>query len=167
MSETLSELNFTCPRCNIQTPVPKVDGQHAKPEEITCGNCGYNMLEERRRREKAQKHLDEIYKSSHNPKTHWKPGKRDRVRCLEIIRGIVRKNVPWITSWDDFSEVREQGLIPDEWSNGMVLRAIQAGIREGWFEADWGGVGLTPWSGSARRQRNYCLTEKGREYKGD
>ena len=34
--------------------------------------------------------------------------------------------------------------------------------KKGWLTAEWRGVGMTPWAGSARRQRDYLITEKGK-----
>jgi hypothetical protein len=92
--------------------------------------------------------------------------------CKEIIRNMIKQNEEDITSWFDFDQAREDKIIPTisddkEYSHYQILRAINFGKEQGWFKAEWRGIGMTPWSGSAKRQRCYNLTEYGKEQAKD
>ena len=84
--------------------------------------------------------------------------------CRKIIKGCVDREIETFTSWFEFAELETLGILPvEDNAQGKRLRAVAFGKSKGWLTAEWCGVGLTPWAGSARRQRNYFITEKGKK----
>jgi len=87
----------------------------------------------------------------------------------EIIRGMVDHYESFITSWaawdEKFTEARKKGIIKSEWKDATVFRALKYAETKGWIKAEWGGFngGITPYAGSARRQRNYIITLQGKK----
>lgn len=84
-------------------------------------------------------------------------------RCRTFIRVTLQRGESFLTSWDDFSELRDRCEESRSLSRSALLRAVTAGVRNGWLRPVWSGVGLTPWSGSAKRQRDYLITEIGKQ----
>lgn len=82
--------------------------------------------------------------------------------CRLLIQEHLKRNSP-ITSWNWFAESREWGIIGEEVSQHQLLCAMSVGKKKGWLKARWLGVGLTPYAGSARRQRFYDIANKARK----
>ena len=82
--------------------------------------------------------------------------------CKLLIRKHVQKGLSSITSWHEFEESRELGFIDYNVKHSTLLRAMSYGKERGWLNARWGEVGLTPYAGSATRERHYEITEKGK-----
>jgi len=92
--------------------------------------------------------------------------KTEQIANLILNRMIEHKQIS-ITSWaawcEGFSAAREDGIINPNWKDSTVFRALKFAQTKGWITTDWCGVGLTPWAGSARRQRNYTITTAGKK----
>jgi len=80
--------------------------------------------------------------------------------CIEIIKNMIIREQRDLTSWGGFAEANAKGIISKTIPDWRVFKALAYGKRAGYFKAEWAGVGMTPWAGSARRQRMYWLTDK-------
>ena len=83
-----------------------------------------------------------------------------RINLNELARKIhkyaLENRIHSITTWWMFAEIK------DEWRFGeteeQIYRAIKKGQKLGLFsEGYWTRIGMTPWSGSARRARYYDI----------
>lgn len=78
-------------------------------------------------------------------------------RCLRMIRVHLNSGTRMITSWDGFYLARNIDACDADDSNACLLRAMAYGVKRGWLRAEWSGVGMTPYAGSARRQRVWLI----------
>ncbi len=65
-----------------------------------------------------------------------------------------------ISAWSDFEELRDRAPEFAKLTHGHVRDVIEHGLREWMLGARWLGVGMTPWAGSARRDRIYFVKDK-------
>jgi hypothetical protein len=82
--------------------------------------------------------------------------------CNTIMVNMFDNNENYITSWFDFNDARRNNLVSEDVPRTTLLRVLNYGVKQGLFIKEWRGVGMTPWSGSAKRQRDFELTSKGK-----
>lgn len=95
-------------------------------------------------------------------KKRLKKLKRYEPLCRKLMKGYLDRGEHILTSWAAFAEAIDYGIIDEEVSHNVLLNAMAYGKLRGWLKAEWRGVGMTPWAGSARRQRDYIITELGK-----
>ena len=80
-------------------------------------------------------------------------------RLATVLRLMQSPSVHHITSWSDFVELRE--MIPEfeSLTHDQIVGVVNLGLKEWFLRASWTGVGMTPWSGSARRARIYTIRD--------
>jgi len=84
----------------------------------------------------------------------------------KIYGYCIRHNIQTITSWCGYAVMYEEwdGFCQRQYTESQLSRAIKRGQQLGLFtQGYWCGVGLTPWAGSARRQRMYNVIIKDEE----
>jgi len=80
----------------------------------------------------------------------------------KIYDYCITHNVQAITSWCGCAIMNEWGFY--QYTDNQLYCAIKRGQQLGLFtQGYWCGVGLTPWAGSARRQRMYNVIVKEKE----
>lgn len=73
----------------------------------------------------------------------------------ERLELILDKAPDPFTSWNEFEELRNAIPELEDATVRQIFGAIHLGVERGILRARWIGVGMTPWAGSARRQRTY------------
>ncbi len=87
---------------------------------------------------------------------------KSELLCLEIMKRYIGTDSYQITSWANYAEGKDFGLIPEYLTANKIYRALKAGENRGWIRSYWVKIGRTPYAGSAKRQRIYEITQKGR-----
>ena len=167
-------------RCGQNTEIPKEIIERVRNKDgsfndlMTCGHCG-STPEKRKARSDA---LLEGMKSRAMERARlrperadkaelWEPSESLKTLAIQIIRNHLLRGVNEITSWWGFGYAQfEIKAIPESIPHSRLLQAMRAGKKMGWLEARWIGTGMTPWAGSARRQRVYDITDKAKEIIG-
>lgn len=79
--------------------------------------------------------------------------------CRQLIVAHLKARMSEITSWNEFGESRDAGFIDEDVSHHVLLKAMAYGKLRGWLKAEWHGIGMTPFAGSAQRIRCYKIME--------
>lgn len=83
-----------------------------------------------------------------------------RINLTELAKKIhkyaLEHRIHSITTWWMFAEIKDEWKFEE--TEDQIYRAIKKGQKLGLFsEGYWMRIGMTPWSGSARRARYYDI----------
>ena len=72
--------------------------------------------------------------------------------CQQVIRGCLEHGENAFSSWHRFDLLRDKGIIDEKTPLWKLHKAVAYGKQQRWLKAGWMGVGLTPYTNSARRK---------------